>query len=397
MPWRKLSVMEERFYFINECRAGYRTITDICKDFGISRTLAYRYLDRFERFGMQGLEDRSRTPHSSPNETPKAVVDEIIKLRKEHPRYGPEKLLTKLSEAFPDTKWPAESTINLILKRNNLIPERRRIRRIEKINPIFDPSSPNEIWSGDFKGKFRTGDRSYVYPLTIADSFSRFLFAAAALAHPTFQATRDVFIDVFRKFGLPLQLHTDNGCPFAGPTSLARLSCLAVWLLEHDVLPVYSDPGCPSQNGRHERMHRELKADAARPPARNLTLEQKKLDAFVQEYNFYRPHNALGNKTPASVHVHSQREYRPYVEPWDYPSGFAVRRVFRNGAIRWGSDAWIMVSTALIGKDIGLEELGNGIWRVYFRSKLLGYLDEEQHRIQDINGRLKRKKCKQCP
>lgn len=346
---------------------------------------------------MQGLEDQPSTPHTSPSKTLKAIEDLIIKLRMEHPRYGPEKLLTKLSEQYPETKWPAESTINLILKRNNLIPERRRIRRIEKVNPIFDPSAPNEIWSGDFKGKFRTGDRSYVYPLTIADSFSRFLFAAAALAHPRFEATKDVFTDVFRKFGLPLQLHTDNGSPFAGPTSLARLSSLAVWLLEHDVLPVYSDPGCHSQNGRHERMHRELKAEAARPPARNMTLEQKKLDSFIQEYNYYRPHNALGNRTPASVHVHSQREYRPDIVPWDYPSGFSARRVFRNGAIRWGSDAWVMVSTALIGRDIGLEELGNRIWRVYFRSKLLGYLDEEQLRIQDINGRLNRKKCKQCP
>ena len=376
-----MSIMEERFYFINECRSGKRTITDICKDFGISRTLAYRYLDRFEASGMKGLEDLPRTPHSCPNRTPQPIEDKIVVFRKKHPRYGPEKILTKLSERFPGTAWPAESTVNLILKRNNLIPERRRIRRIEKVNPIFNPTAPNQLWSGDFKGKFRTDDYTYVYPLTIADSFSRFLFAAEALENPTFEATKAVFIRVFRKYGMPLQLHTDNGSPFAGPTSLARLSSLAVWLLEHDVFPVYSDPGCPSQNGRHERMHRELKAEAARPPAPNRTLEQRLLNAFMKEYNTFRPHKALGNKTPASVHIRSEREYSSKIVPWDYPIGFSVRRVFRNGAIRWGSDNWIMVATPLIGRDIGLEELGNGIWRVYFRSKLLGYLDEHILRI----------------
>jgi len=386
MPWRSLSVMDERYFFISECRSGKRTITDICRDFGISRTLGYEYIKKYEQYGLEGLKDRSRAPHSCPNKTPKAIEERIIKFRTKHPRYGPEKILSKLSERYPDIKWPAESTTNLILKRNGLIPERRRIRRIEKVNPIFDPSAPNELWSSDYKGKFRTGDHSYVYPLTIADSFSRFLFAAEALENPTFEATRAVFTRVFREYGLPLQLHTDNGSPFACPTALARLSSLAVWLLEHDVYPVYSDPGCPSQNGRHERMHRELKAEAARPPALNMSLEQKKLNAFIKEYNTFRPHQALGNKTPASVHVRSEREYSSKIVPWDYPNAFLVRRVFTNGAIRWGSHNWIMVSTALMGKDIGLEELANGIWRVYFRCKLLGYLDEHILRIQDIRG-----------
>jgi len=155
-------------------------MTDICRDFGISRTLGYKYLRQYEQYGLEGLKDRSRAPHACPNRTPRAIVNKIVGFRKKHPRYGPEKILAKLSEQYPDSKWPAASTTNLILKKNNLIPERHRIRRIEKVNPIFDPTAPNELWSGDFKGKFRTGDHSYVYPLTIADSFSRFLFAAEA-------------------------------------------------------------------------------------------------------------------------------------------------------------------------------------------------------------------------
>lgn len=152
-------------------------------------------------------------------------------------------------------------------------------------------------------------------------------------------------------------------------------------------MPVFSDPGCPSQNGRHERMHRELKAEAARPLASNIILEQKRLDKFVKEYNTFRPHQSLGNKTPASVHVRLSKEYASKIGSWDYPSNLQVRRVFKNGAIRWRSDNWVMVSTALIDKYIGLEELGNGIWRVFFRSELLGYLDEKNLRIQDVKGR----------
>jgi len=387
MPWRDTSIMDERVFFINEYRSGAWTVTDLCQEFQISRTLGYRYINRFELHGMHGLLDLPSTPHSSPKKTPKPIENAILKLRSKHPWYGPEKLQTKLSERYPDIHWPALSTVNLILKRHGMIPKRHRIRRIVPVQPIFNPSAPNQIWSGNFKGKYRIDDHTYVYLLTIADSYSRFVFAAQALLHPTFEATKAVFTRVLREYGMPRQLHTDNGSSFAGSTSLARPSSLAVWILEHDVYPVYSDPGCPGQNGRHERMHRELKAEIARRPASNCRLEQKRLHAFVKEYNTYRPHKALNNKTPASVHVRSQKEYSSKAISWDYPKEYNVYRVCKNGAIRWGSENWIMVSTPLIGKDIGLFELGNAIWRVFFRGKLLGYLDERIMRINDVQGR----------
>ena len=287
--------------------------------------------------------------------TPDVIEKDIIALRRKHPRYGPEKLLAKLVEAYPDRPWPAISTTELILKRNGLIPERRHIRRIQPINPVFNPPEPNHTWSTDSKRKFWTGDQNYVWPLIIADSFSRYLFEAQALEHPTFEATKAVFIRFFKEYGTPLQIHSDNGLPFACSTSLARLSLFAVWLLEHDILPAYSDPGHPEQNGRHERMHRELKTDAPRPPASNKTLQQRKLNAFMDEYNNYRPHKALNTQTPASVHVHSPREYSTKLVPWVYPREFQVRRVYANGCIRWGSYNLIMVSTALIQKDFGLK------------------------------------------
>ena len=388
MPWENKSIMQNRVIFINEYLSGIWTISELCQDFGISRPLAYKFIHRYEESGIEGLEDLPKTPHTSPNKTPLLIENKIIKFRTDHPRYGAEKILVKLSEELPGITWPAISTVNLILKRNNMIPHRRRIRRIERMKPIFDPTKCNQIWSADYKGKFRTGDQNYIFPLTIADSYSRYLFAAEALYNATFEATKAVFTRVFRDYGLPEQLHTDNGSPFAGATSLARLSSLAVWLLEHEVYPVYSDPGCPGQNGRHERMHRELKAEAARPPAANKILEQKKLDVFINEYNTFRPHKALDNQTPASVHVRSIREYSEKIIPWDYPKEFTIRRVCKNGAIRWGSKHWIMVATPLIGKDIGFEELANGIWRVFFRQKLLGYFDEKTLRIQDAKGGL---------
>lgn len=378
--------MDERVSFIMDYQSAQWSVTELCLEYEISRSTAYKYISRFLESGIPGLIDLPRVPHLIANKTPKAIENAIIALRRKHPRYGPEKLLTKLIEEHAELQWPALSTTELILKRNGLIPEHRRIRRIQPVEPVFDPPEPNHTWSTDYKGKFRTGDRTYVWPLTIADSFSRYLFAAQALERPSFEATKAVFIRIFKKYGMPLQIHSDNGLPFACSTALARLSSFAVWLLEHNILPVYSDPGHPEQNGRHERMHRELKAEAARPPAFNKTLEQRKLNAFVKEYNNYRPHKALNNQTPASVHVRSPREYSPKVVPWDYSRDFQVRRVYANGCIRWGSYNWIMVSTALIQKDIGLEKLGNGIWRVYFRNKLLGYLEEKKFRIQDVNS-----------
>ncbi|MGL6015529.1 MAG: integrase core domain-containing protein [Selenomonadaceae bacterium] len=378
--------MEERVSFIYEYLSGAWIFSDLCSEFSISRPTGYKFVERYENGGIEALDNLSKTPHSSPNRTPDAIQGKIFAMRKKHPRYGPKKLRVLLTDRYPDMVWPALSTIAAILKNNDYIPNRRHIRRITPVNPIFDPTTCNMIWSGDFKGKAKLGDHQYVYPLTIADSYSRYLFAAKGLLHPTFAATKAVLIRVFRQWGIPEQFHTDNGSPFAGATSLARLSTLAVWLLEHDIMPVYSDPGCPSQNGRHERMHRELKAEAARPPAANLKREQLKLNKFVKEYNTIRPHEALGQKTPASVHVRSKREYNVSVTHWEYPNNVYVRRVYKNGCIRWGSDHWVMVATPLIDKEIGLMELGNGIWRIFFRNKFLGYLNEKNLHIQGVTG-----------
>jgi transposase InsO family protein len=382
--------MNEKVSFINEWRSGSWSMSELCTAFGISRALGYKYLDRYESEGITGLLERSKAPFSSPNKTPDHIEKAIITLRKQHSRWGPKKLKTILSERSPDIQWPAESTFALILNRNNMVKPRHRRRKIKCVFPIFDPQNPNDVWSADFKGKFRLGNGKYCYPLTIADSCSRFLFSAEGLEYADYSHSRPIFERVFDEYGLPLQLHTDNGAPFGNVSSIARLTHLAVWFLELGIEPVYSDPGHPEQNGRHERMHRELKAEATKPPAYGFAVQQRKLDAFRKEYNEIRPHQALGNLPPARIHIPSPRPYNGQIIPWDYPFDFKVFKVCRNGAIRWGSHNWVMVSTTLIGKLIGLEELGNNIYRVFFRQKLLGYLDVSTLRIQDDQGRVVR-------
>lgn len=383
MPWKDMSIMDSKMEFINEFRSGAWSMAELCRQFGISRTLGYKYLRRYELRGMEGLAELPRSATSHPNQTPAFQESAIVALRKDHPKWGAEKILTILKDQHPDLSWPSISTGNEVLKRNGLVMPRRRIRRITPTFPIFCPKAPNETWSADFKGKFRMGNGVYCHPLTIADSFSRYVFAVKGLLSPCYVDTRKVFESVFRNFGMPQQIHTDNGIPFAVAWALARLSPLSVWFIELGIEPVYSDPGHPEQNGRHERMHRDLKAEVTKPPAKTLGAQQRKLTKFMIEYNHVRPHKALNNITPAKVHVHSERRFPNKIQDWDYPSNFQVRRVCHNGAIRWTSHAWVTLTNSLIDRYIGLEELDNDIWRVYFRQHFLGYLDGRTRQIDD--------------
>ena len=382
--------MQQKREFINDWMSGVFTVTHLCGHYGISRSLGHRLISRFQELGDAGLDEFSRAPHDIPMKTSAEVEAAICAERKVHPRWGSEKILAILGRSFPAEELPAISTGNLILKRNGLILPMRRKRRVEPVYPIFDPKEPNEVWSSDFKGKFRMGNRIYCHPLTLADSCSRLVFLAKGMYAPMLLQTMAAYEGVFREFGLPLQLHSDNGPPFGSVQAISRLTRLAVWLIELGVEPVYSDPAHPEQNGRHERMHRELKGEATRPPGYDLRAQQRKLNAFVKEYNEVRPHAALGQKTPSQVHRISPRPFPGEIKEWEYGKEFKVRYVCRNGAIRWGHRGWVGVSTCLIEKYIGLLELGNGIWEVYFRQKRIGYLDEKTMRIQDDEGRIKR-------
>lgn len=390
MAWKESTKMEQKIEFINEWRSGKYSITELCRQFEISRPTAYKHIKRFQIEGIEGLEEKSRAHLNHPAKISSHIEDRIVFHRKNHPRWGGKKIWKYLHNDFNEAEIPSISTVNRVLKRNGLITVKKRRRKIRPVNPIFDPNKCNEVWSADFKGKFKLGNKRYCHPLTIADSYSRYVFSAKGLYGEKLKPTMLEFRRVFREYGLPQQIHTDNGRPFGAVQAVKRLTRLAVWFIELGIEPVYSDPASPQQNGRHERMHQDLKGDATRPPGYNLRAQQRKLNKFVQEYNYVRPHEALDLETPGSIHVYSPRPFKEKIEDWVYPAYCEVRRVTKNGALRWKSTQWVMVSTSLIDKYVGLEELGDGIWRVYFRQKLLGYFDEKNRRIMDELGRLKR-------
>lgn len=384
MPWKEMSIMEEKQELILLYQTGKYTITNLAQMFNLSRKTVYKYIDRYEKYGIPGLLELSKRPKIVPNKTSTKIEKEIINIRNKHPRWGAAKLLVLLEDAFPDLKLPKQSTVNLILKRNGLVKERKKRYKTEPKKPIFDPGKSNEVWSADFKGQFRMGNTKYCYPLTIADSYSRYVFAAKGMYSPNTKNSKAVFIDIFRRYGLPEQIHTDNGSPFAHIRSLGRLSKLSAWFMELGIKPVFSDPASPGQNGRHERMHRDLKGEATRPPEKNLQAQQVKLNHFVKEYNDLRPHDSLEMRTPSSVHKISNIKYPEKIIPWIYPKEIYVRYVTHNGAVRIGKSSWLFLTTALAGKEVGFEEIGNKIHKVYFRQFFLGYADMKNLKVYDI-------------
>jgi len=388
MPWKESTTMEQKIEFICEWRTGKYTITELCKGFNISRPTAYLLINRFEKEGFEGLKRRSFKPKDSPNRTKKTVEDNILKLKEKHPLWGAKKIRKLLFNVCDEKEIPSVVTVHNILFRNGLVKPQKRLRRVKPIYPIFDPKQCNEVWSADYKGKFLMGNKIYCHPLTIADSRSRFLFTAKGHYNETLKHAKAEFRKVFRKYGIPKQIHTDNGSPFGSVRAIQRFTQLSYWFIELGIIPVFSDPAHPEQNGRHERMHRDLKAACAKPSAYDLKAQQRSLNHFVNEYNNIRPHEALDMNTPSEIHSFSARPYPERIPNFDYNFKMKVLKVTMNGSIRWKSYYWVYISSALHGKYVGIEDLGNGIWRVYYRSVFLGYFDEKNLRNKEKSIRL---------
>lgn len=290
----------------------------------------------------------------------------------------------------PRASWPARSTVCDLLRRHDLIPKtRRRLRLTHPGQPLTAMTEPNGIWTADFKGQFKTRDGAYCYPLTLVDGFSRYLLACQGRRSTAIATARPVFRRAFEEFGLPRIIRTDNGVPFA-TTALGRLSLLSVWWIRLGIYPELIEPAHPEQNGRHERLHRTLKAEATRPPAGNLQAQQTRFNRFRAEYNEERPHEALGQDTPASVYRPSPRTLPRTLAPLEYPGHFEVRLVSRNSGIRWKKH-WVCVTHTLAGEYVGLEEVDDGFWDVYFGPVKLGRMNERILRIEDHEGRTVRR------
>ena len=388
MPWKETTTMEQKVEFICEWLTQNFTITELCRAFGISRPTAYKLIYRYEQKGIKGLIDQARSPINHPNRTDLNVEKKIISLKGKYPRWGAKKINRLLFNSFASGVIPSVVTTHNILARNGLVCPQKRMRRVKPIYPIFDPQECNEVWSADYKGKFLMGNKKYCHPLTIADSKSRFLFAAKANYKEDYKSAKTEFTRVFRTYGLPKQIHTDNGGPFGSVAAIQRFTRLSYWFIDLGIMPLYSDPAHPEQNGRHERMHRDLKAACAMPSAFDLKAQQRKLNSFVREYNQVRPHEALDMETPAKIHQFSNRQFPEKISSYDYPAHMKVMRVCNNGSARWKSYYWVYMSRGLIGRYVGAEDRGNGIWRVYYRNVFLGYFNEKDIREKEKSIRL---------
>ena len=382
MPWRETTPMDERLEFIREYETEWFTMTELVAQYGISRKTGYKWLERYDAEGAVGLRDRSRRPHESPHATDPEVLATLLRVRQRHPRWGAKKLLAVATRQEPDTAWPAPSTVSAHLKARGLIAPRRRRRPPVAVPTVRGPiTAANEVWTTDFKGEFRTGDRRYCYPFTLRDGLSRFVLRCDALLAHTLAVTRPRFERAFAEYGLPERLRSDNGPPFGGP-GLGRLSALAVWWIRLGIVPERIAPGHPEQNGSHEQFHAVLKADTARPPAATARAQQRRFTRFCAEYNHERPHEALDQAVPATRYQPSPRPLPHRLPPLEYPGHAEIRRVDSIGYASWRQPLY--VSAALAGEDVAFEEVDDGIWTVTFASIVLGRFDERQHRIDPI-------------
>ena len=388
MPWKETSPMRERSEFIVEYRSGLYSFRALCEKYQISRKTGYKIVDRFETEGLEGLRDRSRAPKTSPRQLSPAVVALLVAARHKHPRWGAQTILDLLRRRHELERWPARSTVAALFKRSGLVkPRRRRPRPGHPGKPQTPMSGPNVVWTIDFKGQFRTADGIYCYPLTVQDGFSRFVLVCKALSGPTHDGVEQALRRAFRHYGLPTIIRSDNGTPFASQ-ALRRISRLHVWWIRLGITPELIEPSHPEQNGRHERFHRTLKDETACPARANLACQQRRFDQFRTEFNEERPHRALHGQSPAMLYAPSPRAYPNTVPQPQYPAHFEVRKVSRNGGIRWRhnsliatNNGWVNVSHVLTDEYVGLEEVDDGIWAIYFGPLQLGRFDERTRRL----------------
>lgn len=385
MPWRESSVMDERLRFVEDAYRPGWDVAEVCRRYGVSRKTGYKWLARFRAHGAAGLHDGSHVPHTCPHATAPAVVRAILTLQRRY-RWGARKVRQLLASEVPREQVPTIATVHRILERNGRVRRRRRARRrAHPGRPLAPLDRPNAVWTADYKGQFRMGNGRYCYPLTVADGATRFLLGCRGLDAPTLEATWPEFVRLFRRYGLPERIRTDNGTPFAS-NALGRLSALSIWWVRLGILPDLIEPAHPEQKGVHERMHKTLKAETARPPRASLACQQRRFDAFRRRFNTVRPHEALQDRPPASCYSPSPRPYRTTLAPIEYPGHFERRRVSRNGGIRW-VNRWVNVSHLLAALEVGFEAIDDQLWDVYFGPIWLGRFHEAAGHIVDQFGR----------
>ncbi len=394
MGWKVVAVAEQRYGLVTEMRCGEESVAELCREYGISRPTAYKWLERFEREGVDGLKDRSRAPQHRARMIEEATAELILAMKCAHPYWGARKIKAHL-EAQYHQSYPATSTIGDLLQRHGLtVARRRRAHRDPQSEPLAHADGPNRVRSVDFKGWFETGDGRVCHPLTLTDNYSRYLLRCQGLPVESTLYVKPVLEAAFREYGLPERIRSDNGAPF-GSNGSSGLTALAVWWIRLGILPERIWPGCPQQNGRHERMHKTLKQETAAPPQATLRRQQERFDAFRQEYNHLRPHQALGQQPPAQLYACSPRLFPRRLPEPVYPEDWIQRKVDASGKFFGGRGHRPFVSHALAGLWIGLEPLDDDCCRVWFSGWELGTLDLAEGRLY-TPGQWRRRQARQA-
>jgi len=383
MPWKECHVMDERLRFVARLLEGEK-MAPLCAEFGISRKTGYKIFDRYKDCGVQAFTDRSRRPYRQANRLPPQLEAVIVRLKREYPGWGAPKIREKLRRQSTAPHLPAISTVHAVLDRYGLVRRRRRRRHAATGTELSRPTDPNALWCADYKGEFMLGNRQYCYPLTVTDFASRYLLTCEALSTTQEKFAFTVFERAFKEFGLPGAIRTDNGLPFASGHALYGLSKLSVWWLRLGIQIERIKPGHPQQNGRHERMHLTLKKEATKPAAANVLQQQARFDAFVEQFNQERPHQALGMKVPADLYVRSPRVYRG-LEELTYPFHDTTLTVTHCGRICFKGHK-VNLSQVFAGQNVGVTQVGERTWLVTFMQYDLGYFDDETCRLEPIDN-----------
>ena len=373
MPWKRTCALDERREFVSAVMREEAGIAELCRRYEISRKTGYKWLDRFEAEGRAGLGDRSHVPHGCPHRLDEETVEQVLAVRRKYPSWGPKKIRGWLIDRKPAGSWPATSTIGELLHARGLTVARKRRLRMALSAPFGSCTQPNDVWTVDFKGWFRTANAERCDPLTLQDAHSRYLLRCQAVERTNTECVWPIFDAALREYGLPLKLRSDNGPPFAS-LGAGGLSPLSVRLIKAGVIPERIVPGKPQQNGRHERFHLTLKKETANPPAANLRAQQRCFDAFRKLYNEERPHEALQQTPPARHYAASDRHYRGRLCEPEYDEGLQVRRVRSNGEIKWRG-GFVYVSQTLAGEPVACQESDDGVWSLRYGPIELGSID----------------------
>lgn len=376
MPWRETCVMDERIKFIGAVLEGKESFTSVCHRYGISRYVGYKLKRRYDAEGLSGVLERSRAPKRHPNQTADWIVERVLELKRrpDFKNAGPKKIVAWLQRFEPSFPVPAPSTVGVILERHGLTEHRHRRRGVARHQlPEGPGTAPNALWTIDHKGDFRTGNGRKCVPLTMQDHYSRFLLRVQATTSTRYTQVEPILRTVFTEYGLPDAIRSDNGSPFASRAP-GGLTAFGVFLAKLGIRHERIEPGHPEQNGRHERMHRTLKAETARPPRATLSEQQRAFWQFQRFHNEERPHEALGLLPPADFYQASTRVMPRHIRPPEYGGDRIVRKVTKAGEAAFGGRV-IYVGHNLAHELVGVTEVGDGVWRVEFYAILIGHVD----------------------